>query len=679
MQVTKLRQMIHGGDYNPDQWLDRPDILEKDIELMKKAGCNAMSVGIFAWAALEPEEGVFHFEWLDTVIDNLYANGIYTVLATPSGARPAWMAQKYPEVLRVNENGVRNHFGARHNHCYTSPEYRRLVAAMNTELAKRYAQHPAVILWHISNEYGGECHCPLCTEAFVEWLKERYDNDLDMLNRSWWSAFWSHTYTSWSQIESPLHIGETGVHGLTIDWKRFVTHQTVDFMKHEVTPLRAANPDIPVTTNIMGYYEGLNYGKFKDICDVISWDNYPLWHSRNDAELSDTISAAHDLMRSLKPGKPWLLMESTPSVTNWQPISKLKRPGMHMLSSMHAIAHGSDSVQYFQWRKSRGSSEKLHGAVVDHFGEADTRVFNDVAEVGERLKSLSEIVGTSFVSKAAIIFDTENRWIIKDKKGPRNQDPGVTEEMLLHYSALRKLGINIDLVDMESDFSSYKLVVAPMLYMFRAGIEKKLRDFVENGGTLVMTYESGIADEYDLCYLGGVPGAGMSEVLGLRSEEIDALYDHDSNHGVYKGKTYKITKYCDLIHATTAKVLSTYGSDFYKGRPCVTVNDFGMGQAYYICARFEKDFYGDFYRRIAKELGIIPLSVYVEDDVRYTIRTATSPDSDIPKEYFFFMNFSPEGKIMQLPFDMIDLETGKISDTLSMFGYGVHILTRVSE
>lgn len=234
-----LPALLHGGDYNPEQWLQRPDILEKDIEYFKKAKINTVTMGMFSWAVLEPEEGVYHFEWMQEIIDRMYENGIYVILATPSGARPKWLADKYPEVLRVDANRQRNLFGARHNHCYTSPVYREKIRHLNMELAKRFGEHPGVLMWHISNEYGGTCHCPLCQEEFRRWLKAKYKT-IDNLNGSWCTTFWSHTYQNFEQIESPSPRGEMALHGLNLDWKRFVTDRTIDFLQHEVKALRDA-------------------------------------------------------------------------------------------------------------------------------------------------------------------------------------------------------------------------------------------------------------------------------------------------------------------------------------------------------------------------------------------------------------------------------------------------------
>ena len=594
----KLTRFIHGADYNPDQWLDYPEILAEDLRLMNLANCNAVSVGIFAWAALEPEEGRFEFAWLDRIMDQLAENGIYAILATPSAARPAWLSQKYPEVLRVEADRRRILHGNRHNHCYTSPVYREKVLTINTKLAERYKDHPALLVWHVSNEYGGECHCELCQEKFREWLRHKYQT-LKALNDAWWTAFWSHTYTDWSQIESPAPHGEGSNHGLALDWKRFVTHQTLDFFRHECKPLKAITPDVPVTTNFMGTYPGLDYWKFADALDVVSWDSYPRWHGRKpDTRTAAETAFVHDLNRSLKRGKPFMLMESTPSMTNWQEVAKLKRPGMHLLSSLQAVAHGADTVQYFQWRKGRGGSEKFHGAVVDHVGHERTRVFQDVAAVGAVLKGLDPVVGTTVEPEVALIFDWENRWALEDAQGPR-QEKKYEETCHRHYYPFWSQGIPVDVINADCDFSRYRLLIAPMLYMVRPGVAERISRFVADGGTFVATYWSGIVDEHDRCFLGGFPGP-LRKVLGIWAEEIDALYDGEVNYVVMTAENslgltgvYQARELCDLIHLEGAETLGVYKEDFYAGRPAVTVNRFGKGEAYYLASRNEDQFLED--------------------------------------------------------------------------------------
>lgn len=648
--TPKFPHMLHGGDYNPDQWLDRPDILEEDIRLMKKAHINCVSVGIFAWAKLEPQEGVYDFDWLEKIIDNLYENGIYTVLATPSGAKPVWMSEKYPEIRRVRADLRHEETGGRHNHCYTSPLYREKVRQMDTALAQRFASHPGVILWHLSNEYGGECYCPQCQAAFRRWLKEKYGT-LENLNHQWWTAFWSHTITDWEQIHAPGPLGEQSVHGLTLDWKRFVTHQVVDFLKAERDAVKAVNPDIPVTANFMYDFYQYNYFKFKDELDVISWDSYPQWRNEGNVETAMDFALWHDVMRSIK-RQPFLLMESAPGTTNWFPVCKVEKPGMHLAASLSAVAHGSNSVQYFQFRKSRGCSEKFHGAVVDHYGGSDTRVFRDVAQVGRRLEEMDEISQSTVNAQVALVFDTENRWALEGAAGPRNCGIHYAEQVRAHYRALWRMGVPVDIVDEECDIDRYKVVIAPMLYLLRAGFEEKLKAFVDRGGVLIGTYHTGLVNENDLCYLGGWPGAGLMELFGVWHEDTDALWDDESNTlRLAGGREYEIRELCALIHAKGAQVLGTYGQDFYAGEPALTVNQYGKGKAYYIAASVEEDFYLDLYQQLAGELSLTrALPELAPQGVEACLRETEDT------QYLFLQNFAGEERTVSLPQGYATLE-----------------------
>lgn len=671
-KYTKLYpHILHGGDYNPDQWREHPEIVDEDMRMMKLANCNVMSIGIFAWTMLEPEEGRYDFSFMDFVMDKLAENGIKAILATPSGARPAWMAQKYPEVMRVNDRRERLLYGMRHNHCYTSPVYRQKTAEINRRLAERYKEHPALLMWHISNEYGGECHCPLCRAAFREWLKEKYHNDLDELNYQWWTKFWSHTYTSWEQIDPPSPIGEYQLNGLILDWKRFVTYQTGKFMENEITPLREITPDIPVTTNFMDFYEGLDYFKLRDLVDVVSWDSYPRWH-RSDGcvEIARRTAAIHDMYRSMK-DKPFMLMESTPSLTNWQEINKLKRPGMHILSSFQAVAHGSDTVQYFQWRKSRGGSEKFHGAVVDHCGHENTRVFREVAELGGLLAKCDEVVGTRTRAEAAIIFDWENRWALDNAQFAERDDKRYLETVLRHYAPFWEAGVNVDIIDSEQDFSKYKLVAAPVLYMLKPGVDERIERFTAAGGTFVTTYFSGMVNENDLCCLGGVPGGKLREVLGIWAEENDTLYPEESNRVIVKGKGYTAKHFCELIHAEDAEILGSYDSDFYKGMPALTKNEYGKGAAYYIAFCDDGDFTMDFYSELIEELRITKA---LESKLPCGV-TAHTRNGD-EKKFLFIENYNDESVTIELDrTDYVDLFVGgAVSESIELNAYGIKVL-----
>ncbi|MCL2360738.1 MAG: beta-galactosidase [Defluviitaleaceae bacterium] len=649
-------RLLHGGDYNPDQWLDYPSILADDIRFMKDAKTNAFSVGIFAWAALEPTEGNFNFQWLDKIMDDIHGFGGKVLLATPSAARPAWLAQKYPEVLRTNNLRQKMLFGARHNHCFSSPVYREKVGIINRKLAERYKNHPALYMWHVSNEYNGECHCEYCRENFRKWLKDKYQT-IDNLNHAYWSAFWSHTFNDFSQIDPPSPLGEFAVHNHNLDWKRFISYMTIDFYLNEVAPLKEITPDIPLLTNFMGELftrgtypsTGVIHSDFAREVDVVTWDAYPAWHNdyETTAFTASKLAYINDFYRSLK-GKPFLILESTPSMVNWHPINRPKRPGMHLLSSLGCVAHGADGIMYFQWRKSRGSSEKFHGAVVDHDNSGSNRVYKDVKELGHVLESIKEIKDTSTPAKVALIYDVENFWALSDAQGFNNIDKQYHQTMHTHYRAFWTQNIPVDVITPDKDLTRYDLVVAPMLYMASKELITKLHSYVKNGGTLVATYMLGIVNENDLVYLGGLPSP-LKEIFGINIGETDSLYPTQKNALIMScGKEYEAFDHCaifDVLPGT--EVLATYGSDFYKGNPALTRNAFDKGQAYFIGPRTGEDFLVDFYS------GLIKADLPINGDEEVSIQERRNEKN----RYFFVMNYSEEEKEISLETAMEDIIT----------------------
>lgn len=675
---TKARNFLHGGDYFPEQWLHLPQYLQEDIKLMQVAHTNTFSIGMFAWSRLEPQEGVYDFEWLDEVIDRIHSFGGNVLLATPSGAKPAWMAKKYPEIRRINTRREQELQGRRHNHCLTSPVYREKVQMINRKLAERYQNHPAILMWHISNEYSGECHCHLCQQAFRNWVKVRYENNLEAVNQAWWTTFWSHRYSDWDEIESPSELGENETHGLILDWQRFVTDQTIDFYKNEIEPLRELTPDISITTNFMADtedlipFQALNYSEFAKHVDLISWDAYPAWHSdsQTDKELAVKVGFIDDLYRSLKQ-KPFYIMESTPSLVNWHEVNKAKRPGMHLLSSMQHVAHGSDSIMYFQWRKSRGASEKLHGSVVDHDNNTENRVFKDVQEVGHYLEKMREIVGTNRKAEVAFIYDWENQWAMKTIQGYSQESlryPQTTQE---HYRRFWERDIPVDVLNVNQDFSDYKLVVVPMLYLMKESFMEKLSTYIEAGGTVVMTYISGVVNENDLVYLGGWHEK-LQSVFGLDISETDTYYPSDNNSVNYQGKNYVVKDYATILKDVSGDILGTYVADFYQDTPAVVRNQQGTGTSYYIGARMESEFQDDFYDHLIETLHLrAPVQSTHGKNVSVQVRQA--PDAD----YVFIMNFGTAEETVDFEGKMIDVVTEEeVEKSLSLDAYGVRVLKK---
>ncbi|NOU72238.1 beta-galactosidase [Paenibacillus sp. LMG 31458] len=464
-------------------------------------------------------------------------------------------------------------------------------------------------MWHVFNEYGGYCYCDHCADGFRNWLQERYTT-LETLNKVWNTGFWGHTFYDWEEIVPPNALSEewgvdnTNFQGISLDYRRFMSNSLLDCYKLEYNAIKKHTPDLPVTTNLMGLYKELDYFKWAKHLDVVSWDNYP--------SLNTPISLTamtHDLMRGLKQGQPFMLMEQTPSQQNWQPYNSLKRPGVMKLWSYQAVAHGGDTVLFFQLRRSVGACEKYHGAVIEHVGHEHTRVFRECAELGSELQKLSDsLLDTRIKARVAIVFDWENRWAIELSSGPTVALKYV-DEVHKYYDALFKQNIQADLIGTDTDLSDYDIVIAPVLYMVKKGYAKRVEDFVRSGGTFLTTFFSGIVNENDIVSLGGYPGE-LREVLGIWAEEIDALFPDQSNQivltetwGALSGE-YQCGLLCDLIHSEGAEIKAVYGSDFYQGMPALTVNKFGAGQAWYVATSPEPSFLQGFLANLCKEKGI---------------------------------------------------------------------------
>jgi beta-galactosidase len=649
----------HGGDYNPEQW--PADVWQDDFRLMQEAGITVATIGVFSWVSLQPSEHEFTFDWLDAVMDGLDAHGIKVVLATPSAAQPAWMSQAYPQMLRSDERGQRKQHGGRVNYCPNSSDYRRFSAEMARRLAERYKEHPALILWHISNEYGGHCYCESCAATFRLWLQDKYKT-LDEVNARWWTNFWSHRYTDWSQIMPPLRHGEIHMHGLNIDYFRFMSDSNIACYINERDVIRAITPNIPITTNFMGAYKPLDYRRWAKDLDIVAWDCYP-----QPNQSTGEIAFMHDLMRGLKDGQPFLLMEQTPSSQNWQWVNALKRPNVMRLWSYLALAHGADSIMYFQWRRGRGGVEKLHGAVVEHAGRTDTRVFQEVSALGAELQKLGNcFLGAATKAKVAIVFDWDNWHALDDAVGPiRNKR--YYETLAKHYCAVYKHNAAIDVVFPDSDFGSYEIVIAPMLYMLKAGFAEKIEAFVERGGNFISTYLTGLVDETDLAFETGYPGP-LQKVLGIWVEEIDALYEDQSNTIVIDDAAYPCRYIADILHCTSAEAIGHYGSDFYAGMPAFTKNQFGKGAAYYLAsdpdAAFLEKFYGDLL--LQAQIPHYPAPDGLEISLRHKGEQC----------FFFVLNHNAEAaefQFQQQPYrDLLSDEL--VNGTITMPAYGVRIL-----
>lgn len=648
MNVKKqfFDKMLYGGDYNPEQW--PREVWDEDIRIFKKAHINSATVNVFSWAKLQPSENEYNFSELDEIIDMLTKENYDIVLGTSTAALPAWMCRKYPDVTRVDFEGKKHRFGHRHNHCPNSPNFQRFAKKLVSKIAERYGENPNVKVWHISNEYSGECYCDNCAKAFRGWVKDKYGT-IEAVNEAWNMNFWSHTLHSFDDMIPPNYLGDgisdtaAAFAGMSIDYRRFNSDSLLNNFKMEREAIREFDKETPVTTNLMGAYKSLDYFKWAKEMDIVSWDNYP----SHNTPLSHT-AMNHDLMRGLKDGQSFMLMEQTPSQQNWQPYNALKRPGKMRAQSYQTIAHGADTVQFFQLRRSKGAVEKFHGGVIEHVGHENTRVFREVAELGNELEKLGDtLIGAETNARVGILFDWDNYWALEYTSGP-TVDLRYVDQIQQYYDACYNKQIPVDMIHMDSDFEKYDVVLAPVLYMVKEGIGEKIERFVKQGGTFVTTFMSGIVDQSDNVHLGGYPGP-LRDVMGVWVEEIDALAPdkrnllNTSNKNLSESQ-YKCRMLCDLMHTEGAEVIAEYGSDFYEGMPAITKNQFGDGEAWYVGTVPEQALLNELIGNILKKKGIKGFD-NLPDGVEIASREKDG------KTYYFVMNHTEEDKSIETPFE----------------------------
>ena len=627
-----FKRILYGGDYNPNQW--SRDIWDEDMRLFSRAGINSATVNVFSWAKLQPSEQEYNFDELDDIMEMLSRENYDIVLATSTGALPAWMFKHYPEVGRTDFEGRRHKFGNRHNACPNSLVYRTFAKRLAEKLAERYGSNEHVVCWHVNNEYGGACYCENCEKAFRVWLKDKYKT-LEAVNKAWNMEFWGHTVYEWDEIVLPNILGDargpekTAFAGLSVDYRRFMSDSMLENFKMERDAIRVFDPHTVITTNLMGTYKNLDYFKWAKEMDIVSWDNYPTYNTP-----WSEVAMRHDLMRGLK-GQPFMLMEQTPSQQNWHSYNYLKKPGQMRAQSYQTLAHGADTIQFFQLRRSVGGCEKFHGAVIGHAGTDNTRVFREVAKLGAELQALSdEFPGADNPAAVGIIFDWDNYWALEYTSGP-HKDLKYVDQIQQYYRYFYEKNIMVDMIPMDADFSEYKAVVAPVLYMVKEGVQQKLEDYVEQGGTFVTGFMSGIADQSDNVHLGGYPGP-LRRLAGIWVEEIDALAPEQSNTLRFTDGTEAVCQMlCDIIHLEGAEALAEYSSNFYAASPAVTKHSFGQGTVYYIGTQPEQAALVKILNQAMDGAGVKPV---IEEDTKLEIVCRTTER----KRYYFIINLAGE-------------------------------------
>ncbi len=568
-------RVAFGGDYNPEQW--PREVWDEDMRLMREAGVSFVTLGVFSWSWLEPTKGEYTFEWLDEVMDLLHANGIAVDLATATATPPPWLSSAYPEILPVDRNGHTMWPGSRQAWCPSSRLYRDLALGLTQRVAARYHDHPALAMWHVSNEYACHnlpCYCDSCAVAFRLWLERRHGT-LDRLNEAWGTAFWSQRYTAWDDVLPPRHTTSFNNPTHVLDYHRFGSDTLLDFYLAECEVIRRHSTGVPITTNFMtlSTFRMLDYHDWAPHQDVVSTDHYlvdSLPHPRAE------MSFHGDLTRGLAGGSPWMLMEHSTSAVNWQPVNPAKDPGQTIRDSLTHVARGADDLGFFQWRQSRVGSEKFHSALVPHAGEDSDR-FREVCELGALAERLGELRGSRVEAEVAILWDYESLWAVSGPCMPSSAIDYVTAGHTVHR-ILRDAGITCDVVHPESDLSSYRVVVVPTLYLVSDASAAAVHAAAEAGAHVVVTYFSGISDPDDHVRLGGYPGA-FRELLGVRVEEFFPLRPGDTV-ALSGGGTG--SQWSEDARVAGAEVLQTYASGPLAGRPAVTRRSVGNGSAWYL-------------------------------------------------------------------------------------------------
>ena len=657
--------IFYGVDYYPEHW--PRERWETDIQLMKEMGLDVVRLAEFSWSKLEPSKGEFNFGWLDEVIDLMEKSGIKCILGTPSAAAPAWIIAENPEIQPIDDQGRQRFFGGRHHNCQSNKVYREHIKRYVSAFAGHFSKKQNVIGWQVDNELGNShnnlCFCPSCEASFQSWLKNKY-GDIDTLNKKWGTVFWSQNYQDFSQIQAPKLTAAGKNPSSVLDWKRFCSDLLVDFHKFQSRILRAASPDKFITHNYMGFADKVNYFDLGEDQEFVSLSQYPGGHFHPDQNSlkADQLAAALDLMRATKQQSFWI-MEQQSGITGWEILGRAPRPGELGMWAMQSVAHGADTIVFFRWRTCTVGTEQYWHGILPHSG-IPGRNYQELKSLIHKTKPLmKELQGSLPNSKVGIIFSYDQSYAIDIQ--PHHPDMNYVDHLMRYYTALFNRNVPVDFVSDKADFGNYDLLIAPLQYIMPDELESKYRDYVVNGGNLVMDIRAGVKDENNICRTeAALPGKILGEVLGISIPEYDCLRDVCVKV-LWDGIGYEGEKWCDIIELNGAAGLAVYDSEFYAGTPVVTINSYGKGKAYYVGTEPGGELAG----RIVEELiarhglanfGFSPLGVEI-------VHRACDE-----KEFIFVINHTKECKSVDIPADWKPYFEGQ-SDELRPFAVDVYV------
>jgi len=678
--------MYFGVDYYPEQWVfpyggsaEHPESQWlQDAQLMRTAGVNVVRIGEFSWGLCEKEDGKFDFDWLKRVMDLLGEHGIQVVLGTPTAAPPIWLSKKHPEILPVDEHGLVKHEGTRRAVCLNSDVYWTHSKRIVENLANALGSHPQLIAWQIDNSLGGNF-----TEAsFNEdtrrdwhgWLEAKYET-IERLNEQLGLRHWGQLVSAWNQVPMPMAAPTVHNPALALDWNRFCSDTIVQFVGMQAEILRKITPDRPITTNLRALRHRFDHFDLANVLDFVSIESTAAIKAR-PADIACEI----DMLRSLKKtdtktpdgDSGFWVMEQKAGNVNWQEVNAVVRPGVLRMFTYQLVSRGATAILFFRWRQSRFGSEKFHGAVLPHHLEGSRRVFNEVAQIGEELKILAPALkDTKVKAEACILYSHDNEWTLQ-QPNPPNKFFSLREHIQMIYTALHDRNIMVDFARPNEDLASYKIVFAPSLHLLSAGDADRLKLYVQNGGTLVGTFNTGLVDEHNIAPDSGFPN-NLTDLFGLEVQEFDMLPPSEENHMTFKGAfptshLHPARLWCDLIEPKGCQVLATFSKDFYAGKPAITMNSFGLGKAIYIGTYSHQHFYHDLVAWLRNMGNLHPL-LKVPENVEVSMREKEG------SRIYFLLNHQSSPIRIQFYKPMHDFLTGNnIVGNYDLQPHGVLVL-----
>jgi beta-galactosidase len=658
-------KFLYGVDYYPEAWDESQ--WEKDATMMQEAGINFVRLAEFAWVKLEPQEGRFDFDWLDRALKVLNAHGIKAMLGTPTASPPAWLYEKYPDIAAMDPNGIRYRFGSRRNYCLHNPDFIAATRRIVTAMAEHYKDHPGVIGWQIDNELGDpKCYDPISRAAFQTWCKRKYQT-LDALNRAWGTIFWGHAYQGWAELPLPWNtLFNAHNPSLALDFDRFQSDSTHAYLDIQTAILRAIAPRQAITHNEMGMYPGVDYYDLNRSLDFVAWDNYPM--IGGDYAQYTGPGLAHDLMRGSKNNQNYIMMEQEGGLPGWSKFwGRQAQPELYRVWAYQSVAHGADGVCYFRWRTSRYGTEQYWQGVLDQDSYPNSR-YRIVAQTGKELAKLTELLhGSKIVSPVAMLVSPDSRWAFQIQP----LVDGFNYDRQLHdfYDAFRRAGVSVDVTFPQSDLSTYRVVVAPALFVVDPSLADKLNAFLTNGGTLILTFRSGVKDEHNEVTDRTLPGP-FAELAGVAIHDFDPQLNEEQEVVGPGESHFPARVWSDILEPATAKVLATYGKGYYAGKAAVTENRAGKGWVYYVGTESPSPIFYDRLIARAAQQNALALNSKLPQGVEVAARQKAGT------KILFLLNYTSSPQTVPLDQAYHNALTGKTEPMeVALPPYGVKVLT----